>query len=87
MSFDETSLYKIKTELPGVRRSLFDLAIWKNGLAFRKINFSENGVPIIKIAELNNGIGSNTSFTKGNYDNSVRLCHDDLLFSNFPVPK
>lgn len=81
MSFDETSLYKIKTELPGVRRSLFDLAIWKNGLAFRKINFSENGVPIIKIAELNNGIGSNTSFTKGNYDNSVRLCHDDLLFS------
>ena len=61
MSFDENTLYNIKTSLPGTRCPLFDLAIWKNGLAFKKIDFSEDGVPVIKIAELNNGIGSNTS--------------------------
>lgn len=81
MNFDENTLYNIKTSLPGMRRPLFDLAIWKNGLAFKKINFSEEGVPVIKIAELNNGIGSNTSFTKGDYGEEVRLHRGDLLFS------
>lgn len=81
MNFDENTLYNIKTSLPGMRRFLFDLAIWKNGLAFKKINFSEEGVPVIKIAELNNGISSNTSFTKGDYGEEVRLHRGDLLFS------
>ncbi|WP_199560385.1 restriction endonuclease subunit S [Criibacterium bergeronii] len=81
MNFDENTLYNIKTSLPGMRRPLFDLAIWKNGLAFKKINFSEEGVPVIKIAELNNGISSNTSFTKGDYGEEVRLHRGDLLFS------
>jgi len=57
MNFDENSLYNISTSLVGKRYSLFDLASWKNGLAFRKINFSDTGIPVIKIAELNNGIG------------------------------
>ncbi|UZT81607.1 hypothetical protein [Caproicibacterium sp. BJN0003] len=35
------------------RRSLYDLAKWKNGLAFKDINFSDVGKPVIKIAELN----------------------------------
>lgn len=81
MSFDENTLYNIKTSLPGTRCPLFDLAIWKNGLAFKKIDFSEDGVPVIKIAELNNGIGSNTSFTEGDYGEEVRLHQGDLLFS------
>ena len=81
MSFDENTLYNIKTSLSGTRCPLFDLAIWKNGLAFKKIDFSEDGVPVIKIAELNNGIGSNTSFTKGDYGEEVRLHQGDLLFS------
>ena len=81
MSFDENTLYNIKTSLPGTRCPLFDLAIWKNGLAFKKIDFSEDGVPVIKIAELNNGIGSNTSFTEGDYGKEVRLHQGDLLFS------
>lgn len=65
----------------GKRHSLFDLAFWKNGLAFKKIDFSNSGIPIIKIAELNNGITSSTSFTHGNYGDDVHLQKGDLLFS------
>lgn len=81
MKFDESSLYNIKSDLAGTRYSLFDLAIWKNGLAFKKIDFSETGRPVIKIAELNNGINSNTSFTQGDYGEEVFIRWDDLLFS------
>lgn len=81
MKFDESPLYNIKSDLNGSRSSLFDLAIWKNGLAFKKIDFSETGRPVIKIAELNNGINSNTSFTQGNYGEDVFIRWDDLLFS------
>lgn len=81
MKFDESSLYHILSNLDGIRYSLFDLAIWKNGLAFKKIDFSETGRPVIKIAELNNGISSNTSFTQGDYGEEVYVRWDDLLFS------
>ena len=87
MKFDESSLYNIKSDLDGIRRSLFDLAIWKNGLAFKKIDFSEIGRPVIKIAELNNGINSNTSFTQGDYGEEVFIRWDDLLFSWSGNPK
>ena len=40
--------------------ALFDLAQWKNGLAFKKIDFSSDGEPVIKIAELKNGITGQT---------------------------
>ncbi|MBQ7501252.1 restriction endonuclease subunit S, partial [bacterium] len=81
MEFDESTLYLVKSDLPGTRHSLFDLATWKNGLAFKKINFSDTGRPVIKIAELNNGINSNTSFTEGYYGDDVLVRWDDLLFS------
>ena len=81
MKFDESSLYNVKSNLNGERKSLFDLANWKNGLAFKKIDFSEKGRPVIKIAELNNGITSSTSFTEGDYGDEVYIKWDDLLFS------
>ena len=81
MKFDESSLYNITSGFDGVRHSLFDLAVWKNGLAFKKIDFSDTGRPVIKIAELNNGINSNTSFTQGDYGEEVFVRWDDLLFS------
>lgn len=81
MKFDESSLYNIKSDIDGTRCPLFDLAIWKNGLAFKKIDFSETGRPVIKIAELNNGINSKTSFTLGDYGEDVFIRWDDLLFS------
>lgn len=60
---------------------LYDLANWKNGLAFNKINFSEDGYPIIKIAELKNGITSQTNFTKDKCSEEVYLRKNDLIFS------
>ena len=81
MKFDKSPLYSIKSKLIGHRYSLFDLAKWKNGLAFKKKDFSSTGNPIIKIAELNHGISENTTFTDKQYDTSVKLHWDDLLFS------
>ena len=81
MNFDDNSLYNIKSFVDGKRYSLFELATWKNGLAFKKINFCETGVPVIKIAELNNGIGGATAYTQQTFSEEVHLCKGDLLFS------
>lgn len=81
MRFDESTLYNIYSKLNGKRYPLYDLALWKNGLAFKKINFSDAGVPVIKIAELNNGISGNTSYTKQIFSDDVHLKKEDLLFS------
>ena len=63
------------------RLPLYDLAEWKNGLAFRKIDFSNKGKPVIKIAELKNGITGQTQFTNGNYGEAVSLTRGDMVFS------
>ena len=81
MKFDEDVLYFINTDIQGKRVSLFDLANWKNGLAFKKIDFSETGEPVIKIAELNNGITGTTAFTDKQYLPEVHLTKGDLVFS------
>ena len=61
--------------------SLFELADWKNGLAFKKIDFSATGKPVIKIAELKNGITGQTQFTQGDYGSAVSLTKGDMVFS------
>ena len=61
--------------------SLFDLALWKNGLAFRNIDFAQSGRPVIKIAELKNGVTSQTALTTAEYDSSVFVRGGDMLFS------
>ena len=81
MKFDSSSLYNIASTLEGTRYSLFDLASWKNGFAFKQTHFSESGVPIVKIAELNNGIGSTTAYTQQVFSDDVHLKKRDLLFS------
>ena len=75
------ALYDARLAISGKDVALFDLATWKNGLAFKKIDFSDSGTPVIKIAELNNGIGSSTSFTRGVYSSDVKLQRGDFLFS------
>lgn len=60
---------------------LYDLAEWKNGLAFKKIDFSNTGKPVIKIAELKNGITGQTQFTNGDYGEAVSLTRGDMVFS------
>lgn len=79
--FKRMNEYNIASTHEGTRYSLFDLATWKNGFAFKQTHFSESGVPIIKIAELNNGIGSTTAYTQQVFSNEVHLKKGDLLFS------
>lgn len=57
--------------------SLYSLADWKNGLAFKKIHFSNHGKPVIKIAELKNGITAQTTYTQQIFDDSVHLTKGD----------
>jgi len=57
------------------------MAKWVNGLAFRDINFSPVGMPVIKIAEVKGGISGQTKFTEQIFDESVRVRPGDLLFS------
>lgn len=61
--------------------SVFDLARWKNGLAFKNIDFSPAGRPVIKIAELKAGVTPQTARTDANYDHSVFVKAGDMLFS------
>ncbi|MBC7085452.1 MAG: restriction endonuclease subunit S, partial [Methanomethylovorans sp.] len=63
------------------RCSLYSLAEWVNGLAFRDIQFSASGLPVIKIAEIKGGISGQTKFTQQTFDESVRVRPGDLLFS------
>ena len=80
-SFDNNELYFIKSNINGYRVSLYEIANWKNGLAFRNIDFSPTGKPIIKIAELNNGITSSTSYTNQIFSDDFLLSKGDLVFS------
>ena len=57
------------------------MAQWVNGLAYRNIEFSTAGRPIIKIAEIKGGISDQTRFTYQNFHESVRVHTGDLLFS------
>lgn len=71
----------IKTQIELEEIDLYSLADWKNGLAFKNITFSNIGLPIIKIAELKNGITDMTKFTQDTFDKSVFLTKGDMLFS------
>ncbi len=62
-------------------RSLHSMATWVNGIAFRNIQFSETGRPVIKIVELKGGISGQTKFTQQTFDESILVRSGDLLFS------
>lgn len=60
---------------------LYDIAEYINGTAFKSKDYSDKGIPIIKIAELKNGITSSTNFFKGEKDDKFYLKDRDILFS------
>jgi type I restriction enzyme S subunit len=64
-------------------RSLYDSALFINGAAYRDFHFcsSKEGLPIIKIAELKNGITAQTKFTNTELADKYRLKNRDILFS------
>ena len=49
MHFDKNELYSIESNIDGKRISLYDIASWKNGLAFKNIDFSDSGMPVIML--------------------------------------
>lgn len=88
MKFSAQKLYESKFLQEWKEYALIDLAEWINGRAFRNSDYSEDGIPIIKIAELNNGIKSNTEYSnKMDIDKKYLLSKGDLLFSWSGNPK
>ena len=74
-------LYQPRFQMHWDRFPLYSLARWVNGLAFRDIQFSPLGKPIIKIAEIKGGISGQTRFTQQAFDEAVLVRPGDLLFS------
>ncbi len=81
MKYSDDNFYNATMPINGNPVSIYELATWKNGLAFRSIDFSETGLPVIKIAELNNGISNSTSYTNAQYSREVYLTKGDIVFS------
>ena len=80
MSF-ENALYNPMFYEEWERFSLHELADWKNGLAFKNDYFCNDGKPVIKIAELKNGISDQTKYSDQTFDAAYHLTKKDLLFS------
>lgn len=59
---------------------LYSLADWMNGMAFKDFDFTPEGRPVIKIAEIKNGISGQTRFTNERYDDKYLLKKGDMLF-------
>jgi type I restriction enzyme S subunit len=76
-SFD---LYTPKFAPEWARFSLYPLAKWINGMAFKNIDFTVTGVPVIKISEIKNGVTDQTQFTQSIYDRKFFLHDGDMLF-------
>lgn len=79
--FSKSWLYYPNFPNHWIRTSLYSLAKWVNGLAFREFQFSPVGKPVIKIAEIKNGISEQTKFSNQSFDNSLLIKKGDLLFS------
>lgn len=61
--------------------SIYDLADYINGAAFKKNEYADTGLPIIKIAELKNGITDSTQYCCVKKDSKYYIDDRDILFS------
>ncbi len=65
-------------------QSLYDTAEFVNGAAFKAKDFSSNtneGLPIIKIAELKQGLSAQTKYTNLSFDQKYRVRSGDIFYS------
>jgi type I restriction enzyme S subunit len=62
---------------------LYDTAEYINGISFKNEDFSDDksGLPIIKIAELKQGLGPNTKYTTIEVNSKYFITDDDVLYS------
>ena len=61
--------------------SVYDLADYINGAAFKKAEYGDSGLPIIKIAELKSGITDSTQYCCVRKDDKYYIDDRDILFS------
>ena len=64
-------------------QSLYEIATFINGAAYKNFDFTDEpeALPIVKIAEIKNGISSQTKFTKTILADRYRISNGDILFS------
>lgn len=64
-------------------KSLFEVADYINGGAFKDTDFSSEkmGLPVVRIAELKNGFTSQTNYTEKELSSKYYLRDEDILFS------
>ncbi|MCA9406981.1 MAG: restriction endonuclease subunit S, partial [Candidatus Omnitrophica bacterium] len=65
-------------------KSIFEIAEYINGSAFKQEDFEqdkEGALPIIKIAELKNGITDQTCYTQKVKDNRYLIGNEEIIFS------
>ena len=64
-------------------KPLYEYAEYINGAAYRDFDFSldNSGLPIIKIAEIKNGITNQTKYTNKQMDEKYRIIDGDILFA------
>lgn len=64
-------------------RVVYDLGVFINGAAYKKFepNKEKKGIPIIKIAELKNGLTDNTGYSEVQMPEKYLLKDKDILFS------
>lgn len=62
---------------------VYGVAKFINGAAFKSVHFSNEGegLPVVKIAELKNGVSGQTKFTDQSFDPKYRVSNGDILFS------
>ena len=61
--------------------SVYDIADYINGAAFKKSEYGNFGLPIIKIAELKNGITDSTQYCCARKEKKYYIDDKDILFS------
>ena len=67
--------------IDGDEKPLYDFADYINGAVFKPYECGDLGVPIIKIAELKNGITESTRYFDGSKDEKYYIQDKDILFS------
>ena len=80
-SFEESELGEIPAGWKS--RSLYDSAKYINGAAYRNFHFTDekSALPVVKIAELKNGVTGQTKFTKTELDDKYRISDGEILLS------
>jgi type I restriction enzyme S subunit len=80
-SFEDSELEEIPKGWKS--RSLYESAKYINGAAYRNFHFTdeEGALPVIKIAELKNGVSGQTKFTKTELDDKYRISDGEILLS------